>query len=69
MRRLTGKLRSLALLTTAGLICFGWWGLRTQAGVRAFDEMDGLIPFFAGVLGIIGLCAVAVISLFQRYRS
>ncbi|TCH96807.1 hypothetical protein EJV46_19740 [Roseococcus sp. SYP-B2431] len=44
----------------AALIClflsvllgsFAWWGLFTAAGNQAFDEMDGMIPFAAGVLG------------------
>lgn len=58
----------LSLLSTA-LTSFGWWGLETTAGMQAFDEMDGLIPFFAGVVGIAGLCALALAALFRRFWS
>jgi hypothetical protein len=34
-----------------GLGVFAWWGINTRAGNRAFDEMAGMIPFFAGVAG------------------
>ncbi len=37
------------LILAAGLAMFGYWGMFTQAGGRAFDEMDGMIPFFAAV--------------------
>jgi len=41
---------SLACLTIAVFLgTFCWWGLETAAGRRAFDEMAGLIPFWAGL--------------------
>ncbi len=51
-------------LTLAGLgaITFCYWGLETTAGRKAFDEMDGLIPFFAGVGGL-GLWGLALVIL------
>lgn len=69
MTDLARKLTSLVLLIASGLTSFGWWGVYTQAGMRAFEEMDGLIPFYAGVLGVIGLCAIALFLLFRRTRS
>lgn len=51
------------------LVLFGWWGIYTAAGMRRYDEMDGLIPFFAGVAGF-GLIAIAgMIALFAVWRS
>ncbi len=43
-----------AVLLAAGLalVAFAWWGMETAAGMRAFDEMAGMIPFFAGVAGV-----------------
>ena len=42
----------ILLALGAALTAFAAWGLFTPAGARAFDEMDGLIPFFAGLLGV-----------------
>jgi hypothetical protein len=39
------------LLLAAALELFAWWGLGTASGMRTFDEMAGLFPFFAGLLG------------------
>ncbi|HVG46260.1 MAG TPA: hypothetical protein VM890_16065 [Longimicrobium sp.] len=48
-----------AVLEVAGalLAAFGWWGQETAAGLRRFDEMAGIIPFAAGVLGALLLVA------------
>lgn len=45
----------IVLLVAAAvpLIGFAWWGQYTVAGHRAFDEMDALYPFSAGVLGVL----------------
>ena len=41
------------ILLVAGLsaIAFGYWGLNTVQGRARFDEMAGMIPFFAGIAG------------------
>nr|WP_314074188.1 hypothetical protein [uncultured Roseococcus sp.] len=41
---------SICLFLAAALGAFAWWGLLTTEGSRRFDEMDGMIPFAAGVL-------------------
>lgn len=44
-----GRLAVLALaIALAGLAA---WGLHTDAGMHAFDEMAGMIPFAAALLG------------------
>jgi hypothetical protein len=45
MRRLSLILIALAALLAA----FCAWGMFTPGGNAAFDEMAGMIPFFAGV--------------------
>jgi len=52
--------RVLALAGTL-LSAFGWWGLEIAAGRHRFDEMAGMVPFAAGVLG--ALLLVACIAL------
>ena len=62
----------LALVSAAGF-AFGVWGLYTDAGRRAFDEMDGLYPFFslvgAGVLLIVAIILAVVAYLRASKRA
>ncbi len=51
---------TLLTLLALALITFGYWGSRSQAGQRAFDEMAGIIPWFAWYAGL-ALGAVAVL--------
>jgi hypothetical protein len=48
------------------LVGFGWWGVQTVAGRRAFDEMAGMIPLGAGAFGALLLVAALVLSLVRR---
>jgi hypothetical protein len=43
------------------LAIFCYWGLFTAEGMHAYDEMDGYIPFFAGVLAAM-LAVVAALG-------
>lgn len=51
-----------------GLAVFGWWGVYTTAGNRRFDEMDGLIPLFAGVIAVV-VFAVAMLLAVLAWRA
>jgi len=51
----------LLVAAAVPLIGFAWWGQYTVAGHRAFDEMDALYPFSAGVLGVL-LTVVAALA-------
>jgi hypothetical protein len=57
----------LAALGT-GLMTFGYRGLQTVAGGKAFDEMDGMIPFGAGVLGVALLIVATVTAVISFWR-
>lgn len=48
------------------LLAFGWWGVQTTAGRRAFDEMAGMIPMGAGALGALLLLAAVVVAIVTR---
>ena len=53
----------------AALAGFGWWGMNTAAGRRRYDEMAGMIPFFAGIAGgVILACALMLLLLSARRR-
>lgn len=63
-----------AVLAVSGalLLAFGWWGTETVAGRRRYDEMAGIIPEFAGMLGVLLLIAaavLAVIAVAERWRE
>ncbi len=47
-RGVTSILVHIFLLAAALLIVFAYWGQYTAPGHRAFDEMDGIIPFWPG---------------------
>lgn len=55
-------MRALSLILAffgAALVAFGYWGSQTRAGQVAFDEMAGIIPLLAGLLGA-GLSVAAL---------
>jgi hypothetical protein len=58
-------MRHIALglfLTAAALGVLSYWGTSTPAGRHQFDEMSGIIPFFAGIVAIVIALAGAVVS-------
>lgn len=59
----------LLLLASCCLAIFAWWGIYTRAGNRAFDEMAGVVPMYAGFAAAVGLLlslALGLISLDRR---
>jgi len=65
VRRTALALIGLALACAA----FGYWGLGTAGGGAAFDEMDGLIPFFVAVLGaLLDLAGLLLWAISARRR-
>jgi hypothetical protein len=42
---------ALLFAIAAALSAFAWWGQYTVEGRTQYDEMDGLYPFGAGLLG------------------
>lgn len=63
MRHLPWGLLALGV----GLEGFAYWGLNTVEGGHAFDEMAGMVPFAAGVLG--GLCVLGAAFAWWRGRA
>lgn len=49
----------ISLIVGIGLFVFGSWGRFSKAGMRKYDEMAGMIPWFSFYVGIV----VVVISL------
>ena len=63
MRIVAGFLAALG----AALLAFGYWGLETVAGRQAFDEMAGMIPLGAQVLGALLFILAALIAVVHRW--
>lgn len=66
---ITSILVHIFLLAAALLIGFAYWGQYTDAGHRAFDEMDGIYPFVAGPLGTMLAAAAALAGWLGKRRS
>ena len=52
-----------------GLFVFGWWGQYTKAGQKAFDEMAGILPFFAFYLGVILVALSFGLGLYKYFQN
>ena len=54
------------ILFLVALVCeaFGYWGLNTVKGRQAYDEMAGIVPFAAQVIG--GFLALGAAFLWWR---
>lgn len=48
---------------------FAFWGFYTQAGQQNFDGMSGMIPFAAGVLGVLFLFLAILLAGYQYFFS
>lgn len=51
----------------SGCLVFAYWGLETRHGRAAFDEMAGMIPFFAGIAGAAALAVAAVLTILRMW--
>ena len=52
----------LVLLVLAVLLAaFSYWGIFTRTGAARFEEMAGMIPFFAGIAAGVLLVIAAVL--------
>lgn len=61
------KITAIVLMFLA-IACevFSYWGLNTIAGRQAFDEMAGIIPLAAGLLGALLAVSAVVVWWFGR---
>lgn len=58
----------VVLLTGLLLVGFSLWGLRIEDGMHTFDEMAGLIPFAAGLLGALLLLVALLLGVRDFFR-
>jgi cytochrome bd-type quinol oxidase subunit 2 len=48
---------------------FGYWGMFTKAGTHAYEEMDGMYPFFALLAGILLICIALILFIVTIIRK
>jgi hypothetical protein len=58
-------LLSIALVTGV----YGYWGVFTDSGRSAYDEMDGMIPFFFLSFSASLVLLVMMIYLFRKVKK
>lgn len=58
----------ILLIAGTGLCSFGYWGMFTTSGRRAYDEMDGMYPFFALLAGSLMIIVALVFFLIDVRR-
>lgn len=56
------------VLAGSALLAFGSWSLFTEGGRRQYDEMAGMIPFGALVVGGLLLLSAALVATLRRRR-
>ncbi|WP_031496337.1 hypothetical protein [Bryobacter aggregatus] len=59
----------LLLASAAALGVFSYWGLFTTSGRQRFDEMSGMIPFFAGCLAALAAVSSGIAYLIAWRRG
>ena len=55
----------IALILSVSLALFGLWGLATESGMSAFDEMAGIIPAYS----LFASPIIFILSLIGMYLS
>jgi hypothetical protein len=59
----------LAMVVGLAMMAFGWWGQRSEAGRRKYDEMDGIYPWIAmavgGMIVVIGIAWLIVLLMWR----
>jgi Mg2+ and Co2+ transporter CorA len=58
----------ISAIMSALLGMFSWWGINSVAGQHAYDEMAGIVPYFAGLLALI-LAVAAIVFFWASRRS
>lgn len=53
----------IILILSLAFGLFGCWGMFTQAGMKEYTEMAGLLPYFALLAGIILFIAFLILLL------
>jgi uncharacterized membrane protein YedE/YeeE len=61
-------LSRIILIVAAASITYGYWGAFTQSGNKIYDEMDGFLPFFILIFGVILLIAFVILIIMMRRK-
>jgi len=59
----------IILILSLALIGYGYWGAFTRSGNKVYDEMDGMLPFFVLLTGVILLIVSLILFIIMRRRN
>jgi hypothetical protein len=59
----------MILALSLAAIGYGYWGAFTRAGSKVYDEMDGFIPFFIMIGGLILFVTLLVILFIKKRKA
>jgi len=59
----------IILVLALALTGYGYWGAFTRSGNKVYDEMDGFIPFFIMIGGVILFVVFLIMIFIMRRRA
>ncbi|MCB0834970.1 MAG: hypothetical protein KDC45_15990 [Bacteroidetes bacterium] len=62
-------INALLVLLFVGSAGFGYWGIFTQSGRAAYDEMAGIIPFWSICVSLITVSLIVIINMTRYIRK
>lgn len=66
------KMKAISrILLLVGFLCiiYGYWGAFTKSGNKVYDEMDGYLPFFILIAGMILVIAYVILAIIIRRKK
>jgi len=63
------KASQIILIVAIVSIIYGYWGAFTQSGNKVYDEMDGMLPFFILIFGVILLFVFPILVFIMKRKS
>jgi hypothetical protein len=63
------KTSRIIFILAIALIGYGYWGAFTKTGNKLYDEMDGFIPYFILLGGLVLLLWFIILVILMRKRA
>ena len=56
-------------LAASALLVFSWWGQNTKAGEVAWPGLNQMVPYFAGVAGVVLFFVALILFIIHKLRT
>ncbi|HZH95573.1 MAG TPA: hypothetical protein VEY06_06785 [Flavisolibacter sp.] len=63
------KAARIILIMAILSVIYGYWGAFTPSGNKVYDEMDGMLPFFVLIFGVVLFIVFLVMILIVKRKS